>query len=194
MSSSFSAVATFSSVTTAAGRIHHHASDQLRNRRFVALVNNNNNSNSRRSEVLLAPRADASSSYGSGEYGTVPRHNVAIGGHNPTGGDASMDEARVVDPYGLVGGKGKQNGGGGGERRRGRGFSLCLFAKRKKEPKKKPARPTKNKKSLIFYSYSHLSVAGDAVQCNSNLWSAFVFMYIYAIRTNLQDEEKDPRA
>ena len=115
-SSSFSAVATFSSVTAAAERIqpHRHTSDKAgffgRNRR-VALVNNNNNNNSRRSKVLLAPRADASPS-GSGEYGTVPRHNVAIGGHNPTGGDASMDEARVVDPYGLVGGKDKQTGGG----------------------------------------------------------------------------------
>ena len=38
----------------------------------------------------------------SSSYGDVSRHNVAVGGHNPTGGDTEMDEARVVDPYGLV--------------------------------------------------------------------------------------------
>lgn len=53
----------------------------------------------RRAPLLLGPRAKAVD-----DYGRVPRHNVAIGGHNPTGGDASMDEARVVDPYGCVGG------------------------------------------------------------------------------------------
>jgi len=35
----------------------------------------------------------------------VPRNNVFIAGYNPTGGDETMDEARVVDPYGCVGGR-----------------------------------------------------------------------------------------
>jgi hypothetical protein len=85
------------------------SSNPLRSRvAFVAArakKHNNNNNNTRR---FLAPRAEGGSSSSYGEkasYGVVPRHNVAIGGFNPTGGDASMDEARVVDPYGCVGGR-----------------------------------------------------------------------------------------
>ena len=76
----------------------------------------------RRRQLLFAPRAEAPSTSSSsfegkgGDYGEVPRHNVAIGGHNPTGGDDSMDEARVLDPYGLVGGRGTHSGEGTRER------------------------------------------------------------------------------
>jgi len=61
-----------------------------------------------RVSLVFAPRAasGSSSSYGeTSREGKVPRHNVSIGGYNPTGGDESMDEARVVDPYGCVGGR-----------------------------------------------------------------------------------------
>eukprot|EP00740_Mantoniella_antarctica_P011177 CAMPEP_0181370746 /NCGR_PEP_ID=MMETSP1106-20121128/13615_1 /TAXON_ID=81844 /ORGANISM="Mantoniella antarctica, Strain SL-175" /LENGTH=121 /DNA_ID=CAMNT_0023487609 /DNA_START=146 /DNA_END=512 /DNA_ORIENTATION=+ len=46
--------------------------------------------------LVCAPRAasGSSSSYGeTSREGKVPRHNVSIGGYNPTGGDESMDEA-----------------------------------------------------------------------------------------------------
>lgn len=110
-----SSAATFSVTVHAAGGIHRHvrhsSSNQLRSR--VALVATRNSSNnSRRAERQLRAEAPDSSSSSSsfGEkkagYGNVPRHNVAIGGHNPTGGDESMDEARVVCPYGLVRGRG----------------------------------------------------------------------------------------
>jgi CBS domain-containing protein len=57
----------------------------------------------RRRAVRASSEADAvETSTKKGSARAAPRQNVAVGGHNPTGGASEMDEARVVDPYGLV--------------------------------------------------------------------------------------------
>ena len=61
-----------------------------------------------RAYLVFAPRAasGSSSSYDeTSREGEVPRNNVFIAGYNSTEGDETMDEARVVDPYGCVGGR-----------------------------------------------------------------------------------------
>ena len=57
----------------------------------------------RRRAVRASSEADAvETSNKKGSARAAPRQNVAVGGHDPTGGASEMDEARVVDPYGLV--------------------------------------------------------------------------------------------